>query len=187
MLQHPQWFRLWSRSGQLELFVPCLKLAVAQMSWRLGRCLVLSFHRTQWRESDASPVAGSLTEASLVEEHWSWDCEQFPRTTNIRSYWTLGRWLLLVFGVQLAARLDMSLTLQPTDLAVGCLPQMMPCAPWATAPTVRRLTFLQGSPCMPLVAAMLLLCTTHLPVTSTATSTDCLYLWGACTLRAMQF
>ena len=53
---------------------------------------------------------------------------------------------------------------------------------WATAPTVRRLTLFRGStrmppqlphPCMPPVAAMLLFCTAHLPVTCPVPPTAC--------------
>ena len=53
---------------------------------------------------------------------------------------------------------------------------------WATAPTVWRLTFFPGStrmppqlphPCMPPVAAMLLFCTAHLPVTCPVPPTAC--------------
>lgn len=51
MLQHPQWFRLWSRSGQLELFVPYLKLAVAtQMSLKTWEvvCVVPFIDSMEW-------------------------------------------------------------------------------------------------------------------------------------------
>lgn len=119
MLQHPQWFRLWSRSGQLELFVPYLKLAVAtQMSLKTWEvvCVVPFIDSMEWIvcSSYTWSVGSFFIEASPVEEHWSWDCEQFPGTANFRSYWMLGRWPLL----------------------------------HATAPTVRRLTF-KGSSCMP--------------------------------------
>lgn len=168
MLQHPQWFRLWSRSGQLELFVPYLKLAVAtQMSLKTWEvvCVVPFIDSMEWIicSSYTWSVGSFFIEASPVEEHWSWDCEQFPGTANFRSYWMLGRWPLL----------------------------------HATAPTVRRLTF-KGSSCMPppqLPQPCILLLALGLwrvkiqilpTQVSTATWTDCLYLWGPGTkCRAM--